>query len=368
MNLLNINFNSIFLGPFTQFLRASLSTVFKAVVPAMSDSTNLFSSGIYSVWSSVLFLSEALLSIAVILCAYTYFSGVPLRGWRGNEAGLTRLVISSLAMPFTLYLGQLTLNVNDAMVRFILPYSQLNTYSTQIAQNLGSYSLGSLIIMAIVVLLIYLLLIVRMLLVFFLASLLPVACLCYSIEHFHNFGVKLISLFLEVAFLPFFMAVAFRIGIAVSSSSFHTQLIPPLLIAGTYLLPLIVPALISPTGQRVMQYMGIPAVSAVTSAGFGLMVSGSAYAAGLASFPLRRAILRGGSADEAGVKPSGRGVTRAFTTGAYHSSRIVTGVANLSDNIAARLPQRDRFHKPKKWEEFRPELTHHKIYRPREEE
>jgi|GEM_PF-4287883 hypothetical protein len=320
-----MNIDSIFMGPFISMLHSGLSSLLYAIVPAMTVSTNLFTSGIYSVWSAVLLLSEALLSIAVILVAYTYFSNVPLHGYQGNEGTLARLIIAAIAMPFTLYLAQDALNLNDAMASFILPYGELSVFTQQVVSKLGGYSLGSLIILAAVTVLLYLVLIVRMLLVFFTASLLPLACLCTAVRYFRNFGMKLISLFLEFTFLTFFMAVAFRIGLSVSSSTFSSLQIPPLLIAGTYLLPLFVPVLLSPTGSRVMGYAGIFGVSAVTAAGLTAVATGGAYIAGLLSTPFSSIVLRRYLDNPADAKKAvhGRGYQRAFTTGHYHSTLLM---------------------------------------------
>lgn len=322
-----MNVDSIFLGPFVSMLRSALTSLLMAIVPAMTESTNLFQS-IYGTWDVVLVLSEALLSVAFILSAYSYFAGVPLHNWQGSSATLARLVIAAVAMPFTLYLAQTALNLNDAMASFILPYSQIASFTSQVVGKLGGYSLGALALLSIVVLLLYLLLIVRMLLVFLTAALLPVACLCYSIQYFRNFGLRLIQLFLEFTFMTFFMAVAFRISLTVSSSSFFSLQVPPVLIAGSYLLPLLVPFLVSPTGQRVASAMGIPGIPVALGVGFTALAAAGSYAAGLASAPLT--LIRGRQLQNTDKRQfaSHRGNARYFAAGNAHGTRLISGAHN----------------------------------------
>lgn len=333
---------SIVVQAFDGLFKGAILSVLKAIVPAMSVSTNLFTTGAYSAWESVLFVSEALVSLAIVLMAYSLFTGIPIRG-RGNTRMLSRLGVAVVLMPFTLYFAQLLLDVNDAMTAYVLPYSQLSAYTSMVVQKLGGYSIGALIMVGLVTLLLYLVLIVRTLLVFFTAALLPLLLLCEVFEATRSFSRKILSLFLEMAFLPFFMAVGFRIGIATSYSTFSSLQVPSLIIAGTYLLPLLVPFIISPPGGRILQYIGLPAVgTAISAAGVATMGMAS-YAAGFISSPVRSLAGRGISSARKSAGASGgrgrlSGAARNFSAGRRHGQMAGEGIAGTASRLRSMAP------------------------------
>lgn len=343
--------STIITQTFDGMFKSALLSILKAIVPAMSISTNLFTTGSLAAWEAVLFISESLVSIAVVLVAYSLFTGLPIRGRVGNGRMLSRLALAVVLMPFTLYFAQLVLDVNDAMTSYVIPYSQLASYSTQVANKLGGYSVGALAVLGIVTLLLYLVLIVRALLVFFLAALMPLLLLCEVFGATRSFSRKMFSFFMEMAFLPFLMAIAFRIGIATSYSTFSSLQVPPLVIAGTYLVPLLVPFIISPTGGRVLQYIGMPAFSTVISAASIASFGVASYAAGFVSYPFRSAAGLGKTqAAKSSNRPVFRGGAMAsgarnYSVGSNHSrlvmGRLFGGAARLgysskvSDNGAS---------------------------------
>lgn len=328
---------------FYGLLLNALLAVLKAIVPAMTESTNLFSTGAYGAWESVLFISEALVSIVLVLLAYSLFAGVPIRGRVGSTRTLSRLAVAVVLMPFTLYMAQLVLDINDAMASYVLPYGELATYSSQVISKLGGYSVGAIAVVGVVVLLLYLVLIVRTLLVFFTAALLPLVLLCDVSVLTRPFSRKMLSLFLEMAFLPFFMSVALKIGIDTSSSTFGSLQVPSLIIAGTYLLPLLVPFLISPTGGRVMQYLGLPALGAAFTAASVAVAGSAAYAAGLISAPFRSAgvpapVVAGGSRARIAFRhPALRNASWVYNAGNRHGhiamDRILRGTVRAAGSL-----------------------------------
>lgn len=257
-------------------LRSALASLLKAIIPALTISTSLFNGGVYDTWNAVLVIAYALSSIFLIAVAYSYLSGRALGNFRGTTESLTKLTVALVLMPFTLYICQLVLDVNDAMTSAIVPYSQIASYSSMVVGSLGGYGFFTLIILSVVVGLLYIVLVVRVLLVFFLASLMPLICLCFSLDWTRVFAEKMVSLLVEMAFLPFFISVALRIGISASYSTIHSLQVVPLIIAGTYLLPLIVPFVITPGGSRLLQYVGLPPVSALI-AGAATLGAGTAY-------------------------------------------------------------------------------------------
>lgn len=336
--------DTIITQSFDGMFRSAILAVLKAIVPAMSVSTDLFSTGSLSAWEAVLFISESLISLAVVLVAYSLFTGLPIRGRVGSGRMISRLALAVILMPFTLYFAQLVLNVNDAMASFVIPYSQLATYSTQVSGKLGGYSVGALAIVGIVTLLLYLVLIVRTLLVFFLAALLPLLLLCEVFAPTRAFSRKMFSLFMEMAFLPFLMAIGFRIGIATSYSTFSSLQVPPLVIAGTYLLPLLVPFIISPTGGRILQYVGMPALSSVVTAASLASFGIASYAAGFISYPFRSAAGLGNMQSLPSNRPAFRAGplatgSRNYRIGSSHSrlvmGRVFGGAARLASATGA---------------------------------
>ncbi len=333
--------DSIITQSFDGLFRNSILEVLKAIVPAMSISTNLFSSGTESVWEAVLFIAESLVSIAVVLVAYSLFTGIPFNGRPGSSRQLSRLLVSVVLMPFTLYFAQLVLNFNDALTSFVLPYGQLAGYSSQVAAELGGYSVGALIVIGIVTLLLYLVLIVRTLLVFFTAALLPLALLCVSVNRTRQFSTRIMGLFFEMAFLPFFMAVGLRIGIATSSSTFSSLQVPPLIIAGTYLLPLLAPFIISPVGSRILQYAGMPALGSFIAAASLAGAGAVSYAAGFASSPLRlsgsNSVAQGGGNGRAKAFGLTRSPSRSFAAGRRHGSAVAGRVAGGGARLRSRV-------------------------------
>lgn len=331
--------DTIITQSFDGLFKSAILSVLKAIVPAMSVSTNLFATGSMSAWEAVLFISESLVSIAVVLMAYSLFTGLPIRGRVGNGRMISRLALAIILMPFTLYFAQLVLNINDAMTSYVIPYSQLASYSTQVANKLGGYSVGALAVIGVVTLLLYLVLIIRTLLVFFLAALMPLLLLCEVFGATRTFSRKMFSFFMEMAFLPFLMAIGFRIGIATSYSTFNSLQVPSLVIAGTYLLPLLVPFIISPTGGRVMQYIGMPAFSTVVAAASVASLGVASYAAGFVTYPFRSAA---GLGKTQTAPSSGRtnfrggllaNSSRNYTVGSRHSmavmGRLVGGASRL---------------------------------------
>ncbi len=304
--------NTIIIQSFDSLFKGALIGILKAIVPAMSVSTNLFATGVLQAWEAVLFISESLLSIAVILIAYSLFTGIPLHGRRFTSHTLSRLIAALVLMPFTLYFAQLLLDVNDAMTAFVLPYGQLASYSGMVTAKLGGYSIGAIAVIGLVTLLLYLVLIIRTLLVFFTSALLPLVILCDVFPFARSFSRKIAVIFFEVVFLPFFMAVGLKIGIATSFSTFSSLQVPSLVIAGTYLLPLIIPFVISPTGSRIMQFAGIPALGPVLATASFASLGMASYAAGFISTPVN-SFLRRGNAGSTSV-PDNTG-SRRF----YHS-------------------------------------------------
>ncbi|MCL5253042.1 MAG: hypothetical protein M1351_03005, partial [Candidatus Thermoplasmatota archaeon] len=203
---------SLFQGMFT----ASLTALLQAIVPALSVSTSLFSEGVYDTWRSVLLVAYTLSSIFLIAIAYSYMSGRNIRFARWDQRSIPLFVMAVILMPFTLFMCQLVLDVNDAMTSAVMPYASLSTYSHMVVEKLGGYSLLTLILLTIIAGLLYLVLVMRTLIVFFTAALMPLIALCYTVDWTRGFAEKIIQLFAEMAFLPFFIGVAFKIGIAVS--------------------------------------------------------------------------------------------------------------------------------------------------------
>jgi hypothetical protein len=271
-------------------LRIALTSLLKAIIPALTISTSLFNGGVYDTWYAVLVIAYALSSIFLIAVAYSYLSGRALGNFRGTTESLTKLSMALVLMPFTLYICQIVLDINDAMTSAIVPYSQIASYTSMIVVSLGGYSFFTLLILSVVVALLYIVLVVRVLLVFFIASLMPLICLCFSLNWTRAFAEKMISLLVEMAFLPFFVSVALRIGISASYSTIHSLQVVPLIIAGTYLLPLIVPFVISPGGSRLLQYVGLPPVSAVIAGAATLGAGTASHLTGRMAPPLKSAL------------------------------------------------------------------------------
>jgi len=332
--------SGLIFGPIEDIFSSSITSILKALVPALTNSTSVFTSSVYSTWQIVLAISESFLGIALVAVAYSYFTGIPIMGRRADPQIISKLVVATVLMPFTLYFAQLILDVNDAMTAAVLPYSELGHYSSSVVAKLGGFSPLIIILLSLITLLLYLVLVLRTMLVFFLSSLLPLLALCGVFELTRSFSRKLISLLVEMIFLPFFMAVALRIGIMTSSSSFTSFQIPQLVIAGTYLLPLLVPMIISPGGQRVMQLAGMPSLApALAFAGVAAAGAGG-YAAGLISYPVRSYLLPGRTVEgnkEGKYRWRGRyGVNpaAAFDAGSRHSSMLM----ERATNISMRLP------------------------------
>ncbi|MBX8636135.1 MAG: hypothetical protein KIS30_07110 [Thermoplasmata archaeon] len=331
-----LSISSMFTAPLTSMLRSALTAVLKAIVPALTVSTSLFNGGVYDTWCAVLVVSYAISSLFLIAIAYSYLTGRALGHFRGTTGSLTNLSITLVLMPFTLFICQLLLDVNDAMTSFVIPYSHISSYSSMVTQSLGGYSLFTLLILSVVVALLYLMLVVRVLLVFFLASLMPILCLCYSLEWTRSFAEKMISLLIEMSFLPFFVSVALRIGISASYSTIHSLQVVPLIIAGTYLLPLMIPFIMSPGGSRILQYMGLPPVSAVITGAIAVGVGAAASVTGRIAPPFKSALSRSGpnrSAAGAGSAATKAIPRKSITTGIMHSS----GMAQMSAGIDAKI-------------------------------
>ncbi len=320
--------DSMITQAFDGLFQNGILEILKAIVPAMSVSTGLFSNGTYSAWEAVLFISESLVSIAIALIAYSLFTGVPIHGRTGSSRQLSRLLVAVVLMPFSLYFAQLTLDVNDALTSFVLPYNQLSSYSNMVASSLGGYSIGAIALIGIATLMLYLVLILRTLLVFFTAALLPLALLCESINATRPFSRRILGLFAEMAFLPFFMAVGLRIGIVTSYSTFSSLQVPPLIIAGTFLLPLFVPFIISPAGSRIMQYFGMPAMGTVLAAATFASAGMASYTAGFLVSPFRTSQRPAGHAKprtgspHGAMRPSVHKTVRSFNTGTSHGKAV----------------------------------------------
>lgn len=319
---------TIVVQTFDGLFRSAILAVLRAIVPAMAVSTNLFTTGTLSAWEAVLFISESLLALAVVLVAYSLFTGIPIHGRGGTSRTLSRLLVAIVLMPFTLYFAQLVLDINDAMTSFVLPYSELATYSSSIAAKLGGFSIGALLLLGIVTMLLYLVLIVRALLVFFTAAIMPLLLLCDVFGATRSFSRKMFSFFLEMAFLPFFMAVGFRIAIATSYSTFSSLQVPSLVIAGTYILPLIMPFIISPGGARVMQFLGLPSFAAVAGAASVISMGAATYAAGFFTSPFRRAASGGKTA--APVSGRRSRFAGAFDAGSRHGRFLLERAAGTA--------------------------------------
>ncbi|MBX8631211.1 MAG: hypothetical protein KIY12_03575 [Thermoplasmata archaeon] len=371
---------SIFSGlvPFIDSMLASgLTSLLKAIVPALSTSTTLFNTGVYQTWNSVLTISYALSSIFLIAVAYSYFSGRNLSGINLDRRSIATLVFSLVLMPFTLYICQLVLDVNDAITAAVMPYGRLSAYSAMVIGKLGGYGILTLVFLTIVVGLLYLVLVMRVLLLFFTASLMPLMLLCYSIEWTRGLAEKMVSIFAEMAFLPFFIAVALKIGVSVSYSAFTSYQSGQLVIGGTYLLPLIVPFLISPAGSRIMQQLGMPAASAVIM-GAGMAGLGAiSYASGFVSYPLSSILSHGrvGAVRQApsqGFFRTLRDPARLYSAGMFHARALGSGVERLSESIQSRLGSSSsrvpRIRRSIRFSEnFRPDTVPHKIYAPKDD-
>ena len=311
-------------------LRSALIALLKAIVPALTVSTPLFNGGVYGTWDAVLVISYAISSLFLIAIAYSYLTGRALGHFRGTTGSLASLSMTLVLMPFTLYICQLLLDVNDAMTSAIIPYSHISSYSFMVTNSLGGYSLLTLLILAVVVGLLYLLLVIRVLLVFFLASLMPLLSLCYSLEWTKSFAEKMIALFVEMSFLPFFVSVALRIGISASYSTIHSLQVTPLIIAGTYLMPLMIPFIMSPGGSRIMQYAGLPSVSAVVAGAVALGTGTASRITGMVSPPLRSA---------AGLGRRGRAATEGGSGNQkYGSLRKLNSAGVMRSTVIGRTP------------------------------
>ncbi len=366
--------DSMITQAFDGLFQNGILAILKAIVPAMTVSTGLFSNGTYSAWEAVLFISESLVSIAVALIAYSLFTGVPIHGRSGTSRQLSRLLVAVVLMPFSLYFAQLTLDVNDALTSFVLPYNQLSGYSNMVASSLGGYSVGAIALIGIASLLLYMVLILRTLLVFFTAALLPLALLCESISATRPFSRRILGLFAEMAFLPFFMAVGLRIGIVTSYSTFSSLQVPPLIIAGTFLLPLFVPFIISPAGSRIMQYFGMPTIATVLTTASFASAGLASYTAGFLVSPFRTSQRPAGHTNARGgnlhgaMRPSMHKTVRSFNTGTSHgravAEKFLGTTARAGRHGSGRIAPASATVFPKHPALLRsaPKSRHHKIY------
>jgi len=369
---------SLFQGMFT----ASLTALLQAIVPALSVSTSLFSEGVYDTWRSVLLVAYTLSSIFLIAIAYSYMSGRNIRFARWDQRSIPLFVMAVILMPFTLFMCQLVLDVNDAMTSAVMPYASLSTYSHMVVEKLGGYSLLTLILLTIIAGLLYLVLVMRTLIVFFTAALMPLIALCYTVDWTRGFAEKIIQLFAEMAFLPFFIGVAFKIGIAVSYTTMNSLQSSQLVIGGTYLLPLMIPFILSPAGSRIMQQFGLPAASTVIAGAGILGISAISYASGLVSSPVASALSRTGRIRSASSAVGSsrlssrltRNPMRAYSAGLSHG-RIVGEQLNI---MPSRLQSFRQMLNPSRFVPFRHSLLKaaertgsrnapHKIYSPRRE-
>ena len=345
-------------------LRDALNALLKAIVPALTTSTSLFSGGVYDTWYAVLVVSYAVSSLFLIAIAYSYLTGRALGHFRGTAGSLTNLSITLVLMPFTLYISQLLLDVNDAMTSAIVPYSQIASYSSMVTEQLGGYSLFTLIILSVVVALLYLMLVVRVLMVFFLASLMPLLCLCYSLEWTRSFAEKMITLLLEMSFLPFFVAVALRIGISASYSTIHSLQVTPLIIAGTYLMPLMIPIMISPGGSKMLQFVGLPSVSAVVVGLMAASAGAAGHVTGMISPSFKSIPGLNRKSSSASKFTSGRMIRAAGAASKQTANGVVphTGYRHLSSNFNAGISR--KLSQPSPGSEKVPanHTEHHKIY------
>jgi hypothetical protein len=239
---------------------------------------------LYALWLKIVLIMDALLGIAFVGIGIMYLmSGLQPATRAEVKLLLPNLILFMILGHSSIYICQLVLDLNDAMVDAVIG-DGFTSFCPQIPTSSGIMLLILLIVVLIAVIFVAIVLGLRVVIILFTTVLMPIACLCYVFPISRGFAKQIFSMFAMWTFLTFFESIVLVVAFIalVSMSQWVAWLIFVAALIFMFLLPKFLGKAFgtgsSGGGGGVLGIVGLAGTATLAVSGVGAGVAGAAGA------------------------------------------------------------------------------------------